>query len=229
VGAAISKADKRIKAKYIWPYQMHARSDLRVRWRITGRIPRVWSGTQILTYSAPILALLMQMTSADRHRAHGGRRLLRDATVADDVSADAATAIAGNRPSQCASTAREQEHVWEPRAPGSSSRWTVASTRRSVAAYDFTTRYPRTILRRSHFCSPTPYRPSEVIAWGIAPPSLHTNSTRCAWSCTTCHRSCVHHGSGPGRHSRTHFAHESYIDELPRKVGADPIEFVSAT
>ncbi|MEH2492688.1 CO/xanthine dehydrogenase Mo-binding subunit [Bradyrhizobium sp. AZCC 2230] len=82
VGEAISKADKRIKAKYIWPYQMHASigpscsvADYR------DGFLRVWSGTQNPHILRADLALLMQMDEAQIASCAWRPRAATDATV----------------------------------------------------------------------------------------------------------------------------------------------------
>ncbi len=228
VGAAISKADKRIKAKYIWPYQMHASigpscsvADYREGFL------RVWSGTQNPHVLRADLALLMQMDEAQidivRMEAAGcyGRN------CADDVSADAALlSRATGRPVRVQLT-REQEHVWEPKGTGQLLEVDGGlNADGSVAAYDFTTRYPSNnsptlALLLTNTISSVP----EVIGMGdrTAIPPYEFDAMRVV----------VHDMPPIVRASWLRavsalpntFAHESYIDELAAEVGADPIEY----
>src|SRR6266852_5185787 len=228
VGAAIAKADKRIKAKYIWPYQMHASigpscsvADYREGFL------RVWSGTQNPHVLRSDLALLLQMDEATidivRMEAAGcyGRN------CADDASADAALlSRAAGRPVRVQLT-REQEHVWEPKGAGQLLEVDGGlNADGSVAAYDFTTRYPSNnsptlALLLTNTISSVP----EVIGMGdrTAIPPYEFDAMRVV----------VHDMPPIVRASWLRavsalpntFAHESYIDELAAEVGADPIEY----
>jgi len=228
VGAAIAKADKRIKAKYIWPYQMHASigpscsvADYREGFL------RVWSGTQNPHVLRSDLALLLQMDEATidivRMEAAGcyGRN------CADDASADAALlSRAAGRPVRVQLT-REQEHVWEPKGAGQLLEVDGGlNADGSVAAYDFTTRYPSNnsptlALLLTNTISSVP----EVIGMGdrTAIPPYEFDSMRVV----------VHDMPPIVRASWLRavsalpntFAHESYIDELAAEVGVDPIEY----
>jgi nicotinate dehydrogenase subunit B len=228
VGAAIAKADKRIKAKYIWPYQMHASigPSCSVADYQEGFL-RVWSGTQNPHVLRADLALLMQMDEAQidivRMEAAGcyGRN------CADDVSADAALlSRAAGRPVRVQLT-REQEHVWEPKGTGQLLEVDGGlNADGSVAAYDFTTRYPSNnsptlALLLTKTISSVP----EVIGMGdrTAIPPYEFDAMRVV----------VHDMPPIVRASWLRavsalpntFAHESYIDELAAEVGADPIEY----
>jgi nicotinate dehydrogenase subunit B len=228
VGAAIAKADKRIKAKYIWPYQMHASigpscsvADYREGFLC------VWSGTQNPHVLRSDLALLLQMDEATidivRMEAAGcyGRN------CADDASADAALlSRAAGRPVRVQLT-REQEHVWEPKGAGQLLEVDGGlNADGSVAAYDFTTRYPSNnsptlALLLTNTVSSIP----EVIGMGdrTAIPPYEFDSMRVV----------VHDMPPIVRASWLRavsalpntFAHESYIDELAAEVGVDPIEY----
>src|SRR5216683_2308256 len=228
VGAAIAKADKRIKAKYIWPYQMHASigpscsvADYREGFL------RVWSGTQNPHVLRADLALLMQMDEAQidivRMEAAGcyGRN------CADDVSADAALlSRATGRPVRVQLT-REQEHVWEPKGTGQLLEVDGGlNADGSVAAYDFSTRYPSNnsptlALLLTNTISSVP----EVTGMGdrTAIPPYDFEAIRVV----------VHDMPPIVRASWLRavsalpntFAHESYIDELAAEVGVDPIEY----
>jgi nicotinate dehydrogenase subunit B len=228
VGAAITKADRRRKVRYIWPYQMHASigpscavADYR------DGLLRVWSGTQNPHVLRADLALLMQMEEVQidivRMEAAGcyGRN------CADDVSADAALlSRATGRPVRV-QLSREQEHVWEPK--GAAQLLEVdggLNADGSIAAYDFTTRYPSNnsptlalLLTKTVTSNP------EVIGMGdrTAIPPYEFDAMRVV----------VHDMPPIVRASWLRavsalpntFAHESYIDELASEAGADPIEY----
>lgn len=144
VDAAIASADKPIKRTYVWPYQMHGSigPSCSVA-EFQDDVVRVWSGTQNPHILRSDLALLLALPESRidviRMEAAGcyGRN------CADDVSADAVLlSRAVGRPVRVQLT-REQEHAWEPK--GTAQLMDVNGGLRadgSVAAYDFTTRYP---------------------------------------------------------------------------------------
>src|SRR5467141_3656012 len=144
VDAAIAAAAKPMQRTYIWPYQMHASigPSCAVADYQEAHI-RVWSGTQNPHILLTDLARLLQRPEPEieviRMEAAGcyGRN------CADDVSADAVLlSRAAGRPVRAQLT-REQEHAWEPK--GTAQLLEVdggLNADGSVAAYDFTTRYP---------------------------------------------------------------------------------------
>src|SRR5712672_1157835 len=146
---------------------------------------------------------------------------------ADDVSADAALlSRATGRPVRV-QLSREQEHVWEPKGTGQLLEVDGGlNADGSVAAYDFTTRYPSNnsptlALLLTNTISSVP----EVIGMGdrTAIPPYEFDAMRVV----------VHDMPPIVRASWLRavsalpntFAHESYVDELAAEVGADPIEY----
>ena len=96
----------------------------------------------------------------------------------------------------------------------------------SVAGYDFATRYPSNgaptlalLLtggsRRSRPCS----------RWATAPRSRPTITTTCAWSRTTCRRSCAPPGFAASRRCRTRSRMNPGSTKLAAEAGVDPIEY----
>ena len=228
VDAAIASADKPIKRTYVWPYQMHGSigPSCSVA-EFQDDVVRVWSGTQNPHILRSDLALLLALPESRidviRMEAAGcyGRN------CADDVSADAVLlSRAVGRPVRVQLT-REQEHAWEPK--GTAQLMDVNGGLRadgSVAAYDFTTRYPSNgaptlALLLTGAVPPVPavfemgdrtaippydYDAMRVIAHDMPP------IVRASWF------------RGVSALPNT-FAHESYIDELATEAGVDPIEY----
>lgn len=228
VDAAIASTDKPIKRSYIWPYQMHGSigPSCSVADVQDGAV-QVWSGTQNPHILRSDLALLLALPESRidviRMEAAGcyGRN------CADDVSADAALlSRAVGRPVRVQLT-REQEHAWEPK--GAAQLMDVNGGLRadgSVAAYDFTTRYPSNgaptlALLLTGTVPPVPavfemgdrtaippydYDVMRVVTHDMPP------IVRASWF------------RGVSALPNT-FAHESYIDELATEAGVDPIEY----
>lgn len=228
VDAAIASADKPLKRTYVWPYQMHGSIGPSCSVAdIQDGVVRVWSGTQnphiLRTDLALLLALPESQIDVIRMEAAGcyGRN------CADDVSADAVLlSRAVGRPVRVQLT-REQEHAWEPK--GTAQLMEVNGGLHadgSVAAYDFTTRYPSNgaptlALLLTGTVPPVPavfemgdrtaippydYDAIRVVAHDMPP------IVRASWF------------RGVSALPNT-FAHESYIDELATEAGVDPIEY----
>jgi nicotinate dehydrogenase subunit B len=228
VDAAIAAADRPMQRTYIWPYQMHgsigpscAVADVR------DDGVRVWSGTQNPHPLRVDLALLLQRPECEidviRMEAAGcyGRN------CADDVSADAVLlSRAVGRPVRVQLT-REQEHAWEPK--GAAQLIEVnggLNADGSVAAYDFSTRYPSNgaptlALLLTGMIPAVP----DVFHMGdrTAIPPYDYNAMRVvAHDMPPIVRASWLRGVSALPNS---FAHESYIDELATEAGVDPIEY----
>ena len=228
VDAAIAAADRPMQRTYVWPYQMHgsigpscAVADVR------DDSARVWSGTQNPHPLRADLAILLQRPEHEidvvRMEAAGcyGRN------CADDVTADAVLlSRAVSRPVRVQLT-REQEHAWEPK--GTAQLMDVnggLNADGSVAAYDFSTRYPSNgaptlallltgmipavpdVFQMGDRTAipPYDYEAMRVVAHDMPP------IVRASWL------------RGVSALPNT-FAHESYIDELASEAGVDPIEY----
>ena len=228
VDGGIAAADKPMKRTYVWPYQMHASigPSCAVADYQAGRV-RVWSGTQNPHVLRTDLARLLSCpeTEIDVIRMEAAGCYGRN--CADDVTADALLlSRAVGRPVRVQLT-REQEHAWEPK--GTAQLIDVDGGLRadgSVAAYDFTTRYPSNAaptlaLLLTGIVSPTPavlqmgdrtaippydYDAMRIVAHDMPP------IVRASWL------------RGVSALPNT-FAHESYIDELATEAGVDPIEY----
>jgi nicotinate dehydrogenase subunit B len=224
----IAAADKPMKRTYVWPYQMHASigPSCAVADYQAGRV-RVWSGTQNPHVLRTDLARLLSCpeTEIDVIRMEAAGCYGRN--CADDVTADALLlSRAVGQPVRVQLT-REQEHAWEPK--GTAQLIDVDGGLRadgSVAAYDFTTRYPSNAaptlaLLLTGIVSPTPavlqmgdrtaippydYDAMRIVAHDMPP------IVRASWL------------RGVSALPNT-FAHESYIDELATEAGVDPIEY----
>ncbi len=228
VDAAIAAANKPMQRTYVWPYQMHASIGPSCAVAdVGGDGARVWSGTQNPHILRADLALLLARPEAEidviRMEAAGcyGRN------CADDVSADAVLlSRAVGRPVRVQLT-REQEHAWEPK--GTAQLMDVnggINADGSVAAYDFSTRYPSNgaptlallltgmvpaVPDLFHMgdrtaIPPYDYDAIRVVAHDMPP------IVRASWL------------RGVSALPNT-FAHESYIDELATEAGVDPIEY----
>jgi len=228
VDAALVAAAKPMPRTYIWPYQMHASigPSCAVADFHDGQV-RVWSGTQNPHLLRADLALLLQRPEAEieviRMEAAGcyGRN------CADDVSADAvllSRAVGG--PVRVQLT-REQEHAWEPK--GTAQLMDVKgglNADGSVAAYDFTTRYPSNgaptlALLLTGTIAPIP-DVSEMGDRTAIPPYDYDNMRVVAHDMPPIVRASWLRGVSALPNT---FAHESYIDELATEAGVDPIQF----
>ncbi len=228
VDQRLAQATQRLPRTYVWPYQMHgsigpscAVADYR------GDGLTVWSGTQNPHTMRADLALLLGIPEATiqvvRLEAAGcyGRN------CADDVTADAALlSRAVGRPVRVQLT-REQEHLWEPK--GAAQVMQVDGglmADGSVAAYDFSTRYPSN-------ASPT----LALLLTGIVPavPAVLEMGDRTAIPAYNyaAMRVAVNDMAPIVRASWLRgvsalpncFAHESYVDELAAAARVDPIDF----
>src|SRR5947199_8062494 len=228
VDAAIAGAAKPMPRTYTWPYQMHAsigpscavadyQEDL----------TRVWSGTQNPHHLRTELARLIHRREAEieviRMEAAGcyGRN------CAEDVSADAVLlSRAVGRPVRVQLT-RYQEHAWEPK--GAAQLMDVnggLNADGSVAAYDFSTRYPSNgaptlALLLTGMIPAVP----DIFQMGdrTAIPPYDYNAMRVvAHDMPPIVRASWLRGVSALPNS---FAHESYVDELATEAGADPIEY----
>ncbi|MEA2941836.1 MAG: nicotinate dehydrogenase subunit, partial [Bradyrhizobium sp.] len=228
VDAAIAGAAKPMPRTYIWPYQMHAsigpscavadyQEDL----------TRVWSGTQNPHHLRTELARLIHRREAEieviRMEAAGcyGRN------CADDVTADAVLlSRAVGRPVRVQLT-REQEHAWEPK--GTAQLIDVNGGLKadgSIAAYDFSTRYPSNgaptlALLLTGMIPPVP----DIFQMGdrtAIPPYDYEAMRVVAHDMPPIVRASWLRGVSALPNS---FAHESYIDEVATEAGVDPIEY----
>jgi nicotinate dehydrogenase subunit B len=228
VDQRLAQARERLPRTYVWPYQMHGSigpSCAVADYRADGLT--VWSGTQNPHTMRADLALLLGMPEAAiqvvRLEAAGcyGRN------CADDVTADAALlSRAVGRPVRVQLT-REQEHLWEPK--GAAQVMQVDGglmADGSVAAYDFSTRYPSN-------ASPT----LALLLTGIVPPvpavlEMGDRTAIPAYNYAAM-RVVVNDMAPIVRASWLRgvsalpncFAHESYVDELAAAAHVDPIDF----
>src|SRR3954464_7544156 len=228
VDAAIAAADKKMQRTYLWPYQMHgsigpscALADVR------DDGVRVWSGTQNPHPLRADLAILLQRPEHEidviRMEAAGcyGRN------CADDVSADAVLlSRAVGRPVRVQLT-REQEHAWEPK--GTAQLMDVnggLNADGSVAAYDFSTRYPSngapTLALLLTGMIPAVPAVSEMGDRTAIPPYDYDNLRVTAHDMPPIVRASWLRGVSALPNT---FAHESWIDECATEAGVDPIEY----
>ncbi|WJR76573.1 molybdopterin cofactor-binding domain-containing protein [Bradyrhizobium sp. NP1] len=228
VDAAIASATKAMPRTYVWPYQMHGSigPSCAVADYQEGRI-KVWSGTQNPHLLRADLALLVDRPESGievtRLEAAGcyGRN------CADDVTADALLlSRAVGRPVRVQLT-REQEHVWEPK--GAAQLMDInggLNADGSVAAYDFSTRYPSNgaptlALLLTGRIAPEP----AIFEMGdrtAIPPYDYDNLRVVVNDMPPILRASWLRGVSALPNS---FAHESYIDELATEAGVDPIEY----
>jgi nicotinate dehydrogenase subunit B len=228
VETALSGAVRPMPRTYSWPYQMHASigpscavADCQ------DNLVRVWSGTQNPHMLRSDLALLLGRPEPEieviRMEAAGcyGRN------CADDVSADAALLSRGvGRPVRV-QLSREQEHAWEPK--GTAQLMDVRgglNADGSVAAYDFTTRYPSNgaptlALLLTGTIAPVAAT-SDMGDRTAIPPYDYDNLRVVAHDMPPIVRASWFRGVSALPNT---FAHESYIDELATEAGVDPIEY----
>lgn len=228
VDAAIASATKAMPRTYVWPYQMHGSigPSCAVADYQEGRI-KVWSGTQNPHLLRADLALLVD-------RPESGIEVIRleaagcyGRNCADDVTADALLlSRAVGRPVRVQLT-REQEHVWEPK--GAAQLMDInggLNADGSVAAYDFSTRYPSNgaptlALLLTGRIAPEP----AILEMGdrtAIPPYDYDNLRVVVNDMPPILRASWLRGVSALPNS---FAHESYIDELATEAGVDPIEY----
>jgi nicotinate dehydrogenase subunit B len=228
VDARIAGAAQRLERTYVWPFQLHASigpSCAVADYRDDG--VTVWSGTQNPRPLRADLALLLNLPEAAveiiRLEASGcyGRN------CADDVAADAALLSRAVRRPVRVQLTREQEHGWEPKGAGQVMQVDGGlAADGTIAAYDFSTRYPSN-------ASPT----LALLLTGAIPPvaAVSAMGDRTAIPPYAYeHLRVVVHDMAPIVRASwlrgvsalpNSFAHECYIDELAVAAGVDPIEF----
>ena len=216
-----------LKATYIWPYQMHGSigpscglADFK------DGFLTVWTGSQNPHALHSDLAVLLELPE-DRIRvvrmeAAGcyGRN------CADDATAEAALlSRAVGRPVRL-QLMREEEHAWEPKGTAQLMEVAGALTDANALVYDFDTRYPSNgspLLALLH----TGRQPGEpnVFEMGdrTAIPQYRCDNLRVvARDMPPIVRSSWIRGVAALPNV---FAHESFIDELAYRDGADPVAF----
>ena len=125
---------------------------------------------------------------------------------ADDVTADAVLlSRAVGRPVRVQLT-REQEHAWEPK--GTAQLMDVnGGLRRRRQRRGLRFRDALSVQRRADAGAAADRHGSRRARtssrWATAPRSRLTTTTTCAWSRTTCRRSCAHRGFAASRRCRT--------------------------
>ncbi|WP_341988898.1 molybdopterin cofactor-binding domain-containing protein [Azorhizobium sp. AG788] len=228
VDAALAAAAIPMDRTYVWPYQMHASigpscavADVR------SDCATVWSGTQnpypLRADISLLLGLPEEAIDIVRFEAAGcyGRN------CADDVAADAALlSRAVGRPVRVQLT-REQEHAWEPK--GAAQLMDVRgglNADGTVAAYDFSTRYPSNaattlalLLTGRVPASGPVFQMGDRTA--IAP-YAYDNMRAVVHDMAPIVRAAWLRGVSALPNS---FAHESYVDELATAAGVDPVDF----
>ncbi len=228
VSAALAEGAHRIERTYVWPYQMHGSigpSCAVADWR-DERLT-IWSGTQ----NPHVLRIDMARLSA---LDEGAIEIVRmeaagcyGRNCADDVCADAVLlSRAVGRPVRVQLT-REQEHLWEPK--GAAQLMDVrgsADAEGKLTGYAFVSRYPSNdapvlalLLTGRVSSAPRMLEMGDrtaVPAYGYAALDIACDDTpaiaRASWL------------RGVSALPNT-FAHESFIDELAHRCGADPLAF----
>ncbi|QET04749.1 molybdopterin-dependent oxidoreductase [Cupriavidus pauculus] len=225
---ALDAAAHRIERSYVWPYQMHGSigpSCALADWT-DGRLT-IWSGTQ----NPHVLRIDMaRLTGLDE----GNIEIVRmeaagcyGRNCADDVCADAVLlARAVGRPVRV-QLSREQEHLWEPK--GAAQLMDVrgsADADGALTAYEFVSRYPSNdapvlalLLTGRVPADPRMLEMGDrtaMPAYAFESLDVACDDTpaiaRAAWL------------RGVSALPNT-FAHESFIDEMADRCGADPLAF----
>ncbi len=228
VDAARAAAAVPMDRTYVWPYQMHASigpSCAVADVRADGAT--VWSGTQnpypLRADISLLLGLPEEAIDIVRFEAAGcyGRN------CADDVAADAALlSRAVGRPVRVQLT-REQEHAWEPK--GAAQLMDVRgglNADGTVAAYDFSTRYPSNaattlaLLLTGRVPASGPV--FEMGDRTAIAPYAYDNMRAVVHDMAPIVRAAWLRGVSALPNS---FAHESYVDELATAAGVDPVDF----
>ncbi len=228
VDAALAAVDRRLTRRYLWPYQLHgsigpscAVADY------SAEVISVWSGTQNPHALQADIAWLLEceesLIEINRMEAAGcyGRN------CADDVAADAVLlSRAVGRPVRVQLT-RQQEHLWEPK--GTAQLMEVdggLDENGHPEVYDFKTSYPSNgsptlaLLLTGRVdpvalayemgdrtsIPPYDYKHMRITIEDMAP------LIRASWM------------RGVSALPNT-FAHESYMDELAKAAGVDPVEY----
>lgn len=226
--AALAEAAHCIERSYVWPYQMHGSigpSCAVADWRDDHLT--LWSGTQ----NPHVLRIDMaRLSGLDE----GAIEIVRmeaagcyGRNCADDVCADAVLlSRAVGRPVRVQLT-REQEHLWEPK--GAAQLMDVrggADANGALTAYQFVTRYPSNdapvlalLLTGRVPATPRMLEMGDrtaVPAYGYASLDVACDDVpaiaRASWL------------RGVSALPNT-FAHESFIDEVAHRCGADPLAF----
>ncbi|WP_244787925.1 xanthine dehydrogenase family protein molybdopterin-binding subunit [Cupriavidus pauculus] len=226
--AALAEAAHCIERSYVWPYQMHGSigpSCAVAHWRDDHLT--LWSGTQ----NPHVLRIDMaRLSGLDE----GAIEIVRmeaagcyGRNCADDVCADAVLlSRAVGRPVRVQLT-REQEHLWEPK--GAAQLMDVrggADADGALTAYQFVTRYPSNdapvlalLLTGRVPATPRMLEMGDrtaVPAYGYASLDIACDDipaiARASWL------------RGVSALPNT-FAHESFIDEMAHRCGADPLAF----
>lgn len=226
--AALAEAAHCIERSYVWPYQMHGSigpSCAVADWRDDHLT--LWSGTQ----NPHVLRIDMaRLSGLDE----GAIEIVRmeaagcyGRNCADDVCADAVLlSRAVGRPVRVQLT-REQEHLWEPK--GAAQLMDVrggADADGALTAYQFVTRYPSNdapvlalLLTGRLPATPRMLEMGDrtaVPAYGYASLDIACDDipaiARASWL------------RGVSALPNT-FAHESFIDEMAHRCGADPLAF----
>jgi len=228
VDAAIAGADRRLTRSYAWPFQLHGSigpSCAVAEYREES--VTVWSGTQNPHVLQADLALLLDLPKSAveivRLEAAGcyGRN------CADDVSADAALLSRHvGRPVRVQLT-RAQEHLWEPK--GAAQVMDVdggLTDDNTVAAYDFSTRYPSNAAPTLALLLTGAVSPqAAVLQMGdrtAVPPYRFDQMRITVHDMAPILRASWLRGVSALPNS---FAHESYVDELAAEAGIDPVAF----
>ena len=236
-GAALRAAGgQALRQTYLWPYQMHASigpSCAVAAWQPEPESScqlRVWAGTQNPHVLRHDLAKLtdLQDVQVDVVRMEAAGCYGRNG--ADDVAADAALlarAVAHLGAPVRVQLTRAQEHAWDPK--GAAQLMDVAGALGPdgrIDAYDFQTSYPsngaptlallltRTIepvaqaFEMGDRTARPPYEvPNLRVAVNDMPPIVRASWLRGVSALPNA------------------FAHESFVDELAARAGADPVQF----
>lgn len=228
VDGALAAAAIPMDRTYVWPYQMHASIGPSCAVADVGPDgATVWSGTQNPYPLRADIALLLGLpeTAVDIVRFEAAGCYGRN--CADDVAADAALlSRAVGRPVRVQLT-REQEHAWEPK--GAAQLMDVRgglNADGTVAAYDFSTRYPSNaattlalLLTGQVPASGPVFQMGDRTA--IAP-YAYDNMRAVVHDMAPIVRAAWLRGVSALPNS---FAHESYVDELATAAGVDPVDF----
>jgi len=228
VDGRIAAAAERLERTYVWPFQLHASigpSCAVADYRDDG--VTVWSGTQNPLPLRADLALLLNLPEAAveiiRLEASGcyGRN------CADDVAADAALLSRAVRRPVRVQLSREQEHVWEPKGAGQVMQVDGGlAADGTIAAYDFSTRYPSNASPTLALLLTGAIAPvAAVSAMGdrtAIPPYGYEHLRVVVQDMAPIVRASWLRGVSALPNS---FAHECYIDELAAAAGVDPVEF----
>lgn len=228
VDARLQAADKRMPRTYVWPYQLHASmgpSCAVADFRDEGLT--VWSGTQnphsLRNDLALLLGLPVERIEVVRLEAAGcyGRN------GADDVTADAALLSRAVRRPVRVQLTREQENLWDPK--GAAQVMQVDGglmADGSVAAYDFSTRYPSNAAPTLALLLTGALAPVAAVAdmgdRTAIPPYAFDAMRVVVNDMAPLVRAAWLRGVSAMPNS---FAHESYVDELAAEAGVDPIAF----